>query len=99
LVCATAASNGDTVDVGIGWTIEVDLQASSGMWSAPEEVGERLLRQLGGLSRAGGGVSVAYRTVATGRGELRAFARPLCRPGRACPQFILAWQLHIQVSR
>jgi hypothetical protein len=61
-------------------------------------VGERLLRQLGGVRRAGGGVSLAYRTLARGKTDLRAFERPLCRPGRACPQFILAWELHIQVS-
>jgi hypothetical protein len=98
-VCATAASNGHTLALAVGWTIEVDLHDSSSIWSPPEEVGERLLRQLGGVRRSGGGASVGYRAVAAGKTELRAFARPLCRPRRACPQFILAWKLHIQVSR
>jgi hypothetical protein len=99
-VCATAASNGHSVALAVGWTIEVDLHESSSVWSAPEEVGgQRLLRQLGGVRRAGGGVSVGYHAVAAGKTELRAFARPLCRPRRVCPQFILAWKLHIQVSR
>jgi hypothetical protein len=99
LVCATAASNGHTIALAVGWTIEVDLHESSSIWSAPEEAGERLLRQLGGVRRAGGGVSVGYQAVAAGKTELRAFARPLCLPRRACPQFILAWKLRIQVSR
>jgi hypothetical protein len=98
-VCATAGSNGHTVAAGVGWTIEVDLHSSSGVWSTPVQVGERLLRQLGGVSRAGGGISAAYRTVAPGKTELRAFERRLCRVGRACPQFILVWELEIQVRR
>jgi hypothetical protein len=98
-VCATAASNGHTVSVGVGWTIEVVLRGSSGIWSAPVETGQRLLSQLGGARREGGGVSVAYRTVGAGKTGLRAFARPLCRPRRVCPQFILTWQLHVRVSR
>jgi hypothetical protein len=98
LVCTTAASNGHSVAVGVGWTIEVVLQGSRGIWSAPEEFGQRLLAQLGGIRRDGGGVSVAYRTVGAGKTGLRAFSRPLCRPGRVCPQFILTWQLHIRVT-
>ena len=43
----TAASNGHTVAVGIGWTIEVDLHAPSSVWSAPAEAGGRLLAQRG----------------------------------------------------
>jgi hypothetical protein len=98
-VCATAASNGRTVALAVGWAIEVDLRESGSIWSAPEEVGERLLAQLGGVRRAGGGVHVRYQAVAAGETELRAFARPLCGPRRACPQFILAWRLRIRVSR
>jgi hypothetical protein len=97
-VCATASSNGRTIAAGVGWTIEVDLNASSSIWSTPVEAGEHLLRQLAGVRRTGGGVSAAYRTVAAGKTELRAFERPLCRLGRACPQLILVWELHVRVS-
>jgi hypothetical protein len=96
-VCATPAANGHTVAVAVGWTIETDLHGSSSIWSTPVELGAQLLHRLGDVRRAGGGVSAAYRAVAPGRTELRAFERPLCRPGRACPQLILEWQLHVQV--
>jgi hypothetical protein len=82
----------------VGWTVEVDLSTPDGTWSGPVEAAPRLLRQIGEVRRAGG-ASVAYRSASPGRTELRAFERPLCGPARACPQYILAWQLHIRVSK
>jgi hypothetical protein len=98
-VCVTASANGRTIAVGVGRTLAVDLSTPSGIWSGPVELGPRLLRQDGEVRRAGGGVSVAYTAASPGRTELRAFERPLCRPARACPQFILLWELHIRVSK
>jgi hypothetical protein len=83
----------------VGWTVEVALSTPNGTWSGPVEAGPRLLLQLGEVRRAGGGASVAYRSASPGRTALRAFERPLCGPARACPQYILAWQLHIRVSK
>jgi hypothetical protein len=97
-VCITASANGQTVVVGVGWRVGVDLQGSERAWSAPVEGGADLLRQVAGVRRDGGAVQVAYTAVAPGRTDLRATERPLCRPGRMCPQFILLWQVHIQVS-
>ena len=98
-VCVTSSANGRTIAIGVGWTVEVDLSTPNATWSGPVEVGPRLLRQLRAARRAGGGASAAYRSARTGTTELRAFERPLCRPGRVCPQYILAWQLHIRVSK
>jgi hypothetical protein len=97
-VCVTAPANGRTVAVGVGWVVEVDLYAPNSTWSDPVALAPRLLRQSGEVRRVDGGVSVAYRAIAPGKTELRAFERPLCRPARACPQFILVWLVHIRVS-
>jgi hypothetical protein len=78
--------------------VEVELSSPNGIWSGPVEVGPRLLRQLGAVQRAGGGAMVSYRSASPGKTALRAFERPLCRPGRACPQYILVWELHIRMS-
>jgi hypothetical protein len=98
-VCVTASANERTIALGVGWTVEVVLSTPNGIWSGPVEQGPRLLRQLGEVRRAGGSASVAYRSASPGRTELRAFERPLCRPGRVCPQYILVWRLHIRVSK
>jgi hypothetical protein len=96
--CVTASDNGRTVAVAVGWTVEVDLRAPNSAWSDPMELGARLLRQRGEVGRAAGEVRVAYSARAPGKTELRAFERPLCRPARACPQFILVWLVHLRVS-
>jgi hypothetical protein len=97
-VCLTRSSGGRTVGVGVGWTVAVELRTPAGVWSAPTQVGAHLLRQLGGVRHDGGGVAVFYRAQAPGRTALRAFERPVCPPMRACPQYILAWQVQLHVS-
>ncbi len=98
-VCLTRGSGGRTIEVGVGWTVGVELRTPSGIWSAPEQVGTHLLDQLGGVRREGGGVEVSYRARAPGRTALRAFERPVCPPMRACPQYILVWQVELRMSR
>jgi len=97
-VCLTRSDSGHTVTVGVGWTVSVSLLASSTAWSTPSETGHHLLRQIGGVRRDAAAVDVAYRAIAPGRTALRAFERPICLPGRACPQFILLWQVDIRVG-
>ncbi len=98
-VCLTRSSGDRTIQVGVGWTVGVELQTPSGVWSLPAQSGAQLLRQLGGVRRTGGGVEVSYRALAPGRTALRAFERPVCPPMRACPQYILVWQVELRVSR
>ncbi len=97
-VCLTRSADGRTIELGVGWTVGVDLQTPSGVWSMPAQTGAQLLRQLGAVRRNGGGVAVSYRALAPGRTALRAFERPVCAPMRACPQYILVWQVELHVS-
>ena len=97
-VCVTRSANGHTVTVGVGWTVGLNLHAPNSVWSGPSELGARVLRQIGGVRREGGTVEVAYRAVAPGRTELRAFERPVCPPARMCPQYVLVWEVHIRVT-
>ncbi len=97
-VCVTPSANGHTVTLGVGWTVTLDLHAPNSAWSDPSELGARLLRQIGAVRRDGGTVEVTYRAVAPGRTGLRALERPVCPPTRACPQFILVWEVHVRVT-
>jgi hypothetical protein len=97
-VCVTRAADGHTVTVGVGWTIRVDLHAPSSVWAAPSQSGAHLLRQIGAAHRSSGGVQVTYGAIAPGKTELRASERPMCTPGRMCPQFIVLWQLYVRVA-
>jgi hypothetical protein len=98
-VCLTRSSGGRTIGVGVGWTVAVELRTPDGVWSVPTQVGAHLLRQQGGVDRQAGAVAVSYRALAPGRTALRAFERPVCPPMRACPQYILVWQVELRVSR
>jgi hypothetical protein len=98
-VCLTRSAGGHTIELGVGWTVGLELQTPSGVWSVPAQAGAQLLRQLGAVRRNGGGVAVSYRALAPGRTTLRAFERPVCPPMRACPQYILVWQVELRVSR
>ncbi|HYB24922.1 MAG TPA: hypothetical protein VED41_14055 [Solirubrobacteraceae bacterium] len=97
-MCITRGDDGRTVTVGVGWTVDLDLRAQGLRWSVPAEVGPHLLRQLGAVGRAGGGVQIDYTAVAAGHTTLRATERPVCQTGRACPQFIVLWQVRIHVD-
>ncbi len=97
-VCLTRSSGDRTIHVGVGWAVGVELRTPSGVWSVPVQAGAHLLRQLGSVRRNGGGVAVSYRALAPGRTALRAFERPVCPPMRACPQYILLWQVELRVS-
>jgi hypothetical protein len=97
-VCLTRSSGGRTIQIGVGWTVGVELRTPSGVWTVPVQAGAHLLRQRGGVRRDGGAVEVSYRALARGRTALRAFERPVCPPMRACPQYILLWQVELRVS-
>ncbi len=96
-LCLTASSGGRTVTVGVGWTVTVELRGHERQWSALSQYGEQILRQLGAVKRQAGSVQAAYEAIAPGRTELRALERPVCLPGRICPQFILLWLLRVDV--
>ncbi|MGA2453938.1 MAG: hypothetical protein ABSG93_10490 [Solirubrobacteraceae bacterium] len=97
-VCITRSDDNRTVTVGVGWTVDVQLRSPGLTWSVPTEPGSHLLRQVGAARRDGGAAQVAYTAIASGHTELRALERPLCAAGRACPQFIVLWQVRIHVT-
>jgi hypothetical protein len=97
-VCLTRSAGGHTIAVKVGWTIGVDLHAPHSYWSAPAAIGARVLRQAGAVARRAGAVEVAYNAVAPGATSLRATERPICAPRRACPQFIVLWDVHVRVT-
>jgi hypothetical protein len=97
-VCVTPGGNGHRITVGVGWTVGLNLHSPNSSWSAPSEYGAHLLRQIGGVRRDGGAVVVAYRAIARGETDVRAFERPVCTAGHMCPQYILVWQVHILVT-
>lgn len=98
MVCVTRGDGGHVITVKVGWTIGVDLHAPGSDWSAPVELGARVLRRTGAITRHAGAVEVAYNAVAPGATNLRATERPVCAPGRACPQFIVLWDVHVRVT-
>jgi hypothetical protein len=96
-VCITRSDGDRTVSLGLGRTIVLVLATPGGNWSAPSEIGTHVLSPLGAPSRSGGGVTVIYRAAQPGTTTLRALERPVCAPGRMCPQFVLLWQVRIRV--
>jgi hypothetical protein len=98
-VCLTAASSGQRITLSEGTVVHVDLRSAESSWRGLSEVGPLLLRRLDPPRRTSGAVEASYAAVEPGHTELRAFERPICQPTRACPQFIVLWQVDIRVRR
>jgi hypothetical protein len=98
MVCLGRADGGHRVRVRLGQVVTVSLRGGGLQWSGLREVGPRLLRARGSADRRAGAVLTTYAVVAKGRTELRAHGAPHCAAGRACPQFILLWQVQITVT-
>jgi hypothetical protein len=98
VVCLGRADGGHRVKVRLGQVVTVSLRGAGLEWSGLREVGPRLLRSKRSAHRRAGTVVVTYAVVAKGRTELRAHGAPHCAAGRACPQFILLWQVQIAVT-
>jgi hypothetical protein len=96
-VCVDRADGGRTVSVRVGQTVRVALGGSMLHWSALQQLGPKLLRRRGAVRHPAGGLAATYAAVRAGRTTLRASGAPTCAPGRACPQFILVWQVHLLV--
>jgi len=98
-VCLTAASSGQTITLSEGTVVNVELRSAASSWRGLSEVGPQLLHQFDSGRHGAGAVEASYTAIEPGHTELRAFERPICRPTRACPQFILLWQVAIRVRR
>jgi hypothetical protein len=96
-VCVDRADGGHTVPVRVGQTVRVALGGSTLRWSGLRQVGPALLHRLGAVRHAAGGLAASYVALKAGRTTLRASGAPKCAPGKACPQFILVWQVRLVV--
>ena len=98
VVCVDRGDGGRSVHVQIGRTLMVVLNGSTLRWSGLREVGPVLLRPKGAVSHRGGGLTASYVAAKAGRTTLRAGGAPQCAPGKACPQFLLLWQVRVVVG-
>jgi len=98
VVCVDRADGGHSVHVRSGQTLMVVLNGSTLRWSGLREVGPVLLRPKGAVSHRGGGLTASYVAAKAGQTALRAGGAPKCSPGKACPQFLLLWQVRVVVG-
>jgi hypothetical protein len=96
-VCVDRADSGHTVHVRVGQTVRVALNGSTLKWSGLRQVGPKVLRFKSAVSHAGG-LTASYVAAKSGRTVLRASGAPKCSPGKACPQFIVVWQVRVVVA-
>ena len=96
-VCVDRAGSGQTVHVRVGQTVRVVLNGSTLKWSGLRQVGPKVLRLKSAVRRAGG-LTASYVAAKPGRTVLRASGAPKCSPGKACPQFIVVWQVRVVVA-
>lgn len=95
-ICITAADRGRTITVSVGATLTVELRAPRRSFSRPTVSGAKVLALIGS-SQSAGAAEAHYRALAPGRAVLRSVERPVCARGRACPEFLLLWQVSVLV--
>ena len=98
VVCVDRADGGHTVHVRVGHVLKVVLGGTAMRWSGLHEVGPALLRRSGKIASSNGGIMASYTAVKAGRTTLTAGGAPKCAPGKACPQFVLLWQVRVVVG-
>ncbi len=98
VVCIGRTDGGHSVHVSVGQTVTVGLAGSGLRWTDLHQVGPHLLRQRGSTVVRGGTLAASYVATKAGRTGLRASGAPNCAPGKACPQFILLWQVRVVIA-
>jgi hypothetical protein len=96
-VCVDRADSGRRVHVRTGQTVMVALRGATLKWSGLRQVGPTLLRFKSAVSHDGG-LTASYAAVKAGETVLRASGAPKCSHGKACPQFIVVWQVRVTVG-
>jgi len=97
VVCLGRGDGGHSVHVALGQTVTVGLGGSALRWSGLHEVGPHLLHQRGATVVRQGALTASYLATTVGRTGLRARGAPTCARGKACPQFIVLWQVRVVV--
>jgi hypothetical protein len=98
VACVDRADGGHRVHLRVGQTLAVALGGATLRWSGLHQTGSDLLRAKGPVVHHDGGIAVSYGAVKSGHMVLQASGAPICSPGKACPQFILLWQVRVVVS-
>jgi hypothetical protein len=98
VVCVDRSDGGHVVHLRVGHTLRVVLGGSSLRWTGLRQSAPEVLRPSGPMVQRHGGISASYIAVKGGQTTLRAGGAPRCERGRACPQFVLLWQVHVSVS-
>jgi hypothetical protein len=96
-VCVDRADSGRRVHVKTGQTVTVALSGTTLKWSGLRQVGPTLLRFKSAVVHDGG-LTASYAAVKAGATVLRASGAPKCSHGKACPQFIVVWQVRVRVG-
>ena len=97
-ICLDRADSGHRVHVQEGHALMVALSGATLKWTGLRQVGPALLHLKSAVSEAGA-LTASYTAVKTGQTVLRASGAPKCSPGKACPQFIVLWQVRVVVGR
>ncbi len=97
-LCVMADDDGRTFTVRVGAHFTVELRAAQRTFTAPTASGAKVL-ELIGASHSGGAAEAYYRALAPGHAVLQSLERPVCAPGRACPEFVLLWEVQVHVLR
>ncbi|HUH80839.1 MAG TPA: hypothetical protein VLZ06_05885 [Solirubrobacteraceae bacterium] len=98
-VCVTERARGHTLQLITGWTLTLRLGAPGRSFSVPVQSGPAALQALGRPRRTGTELVARYRAVRPGTVMLRATERPVCQPGKACPDYVSLWTLTVRVNR
>jgi hypothetical protein len=99
VVCLGRTDGGHSVHVVVGQTVTVGLAGSGLRWSDLRQVGPHLLHQHGAAKVRAGTLTASFVAATAGQTALRASGAPNCPPGKACPQFILLWQVRLVIAR
>jgi hypothetical protein len=98
VVCIERAAGGHEVHVVVGQTVRVFLSGADLGWSGLHQTDPPLLRRNGAIGHRSGGLAASYTAIKEGHTSLRASGAPKCFKQQACPQFILVWQVRIEVT-
>jgi hypothetical protein len=98
VACVDRSDGGHVLHLGVGRALRVVLAGPSLRWSGLRQSAPEVLRPSGPMVHHNGGITASYVAVKAGHGMLRAGGAPRCERGRACPQFVLLWQVRVVVS-
>ncbi len=98
VACVDRSESGRSVHVRVGRTLRVVLGGNSLRWTGLHQVGPDVLRLSGAMVQRDGGITASYIASKVGHTTLQAGGAPRCERGRACPQFVLLWQVRVTVG-